>query len=88
MPTIADELDNARFAELRRDVDMAENLWAAFALACERGDGDIVRHHAKQIAVLTRSTLALVKRLGEAEPDTPLARDAKAWREERDHGRQ
>lgn len=84
--TVAYELDNLRFAELRRQCDMADNLWNAFGLACERGERSIVEHHAKQIAVLTRSTLALVKRLGEAEPDTPFGRDAKAWREERDNG--
>ena len=67
--TVAYELDNLRYAELRRQCDMADNLWSAFGLACERGERSIVEHHAKQIAVLTRSTLALVKRLGEAEPD-------------------
>ena len=86
MPNIADALDLQRYDELRRDAEMALNLWDAFRLAVERGDGEIAKHHARQIAVLTRTTLALVKRLGEAEPDTPFARDAKAWRKERDNG--
>lgn len=63
------ELDNLRFAALRERCDMADNLWSAFGLACQRGDAEIARHHAKQIAALTRSTLALVNRLGNAEPD-------------------
>jgi hypothetical protein len=67
VPNIADALDLPRYDELRRDAEMALNLWDAFRLACERGDGDIARHHARQIAVLTRSTLALVKRLGQAD---------------------
>jgi hypothetical protein len=86
MPDIADALDLQRYDELRRDAEMALNLWDAFRLACERGDGEIVKHHSRQIAVLTRTTLALVKRLGEAEPDTAFGRDAKAWRAERDNG--
>ena len=87
MPTIADALDLQRFDELGKNADLALNLWSAFGLACERGDGEIAKHHAKQIAILTRSAIALVKRLGEAEPDTPFGRDAKAWREERDNGK-
>jgi hypothetical protein len=67
--TVADELDNLRFAELRHQCDMADNLWGAFALACERGDKACVDRHAQQIAILTRTALALVKRLGQAEPD-------------------
>jgi hypothetical protein len=86
MPSVADALDLQRYDELRRDAEMALNLWDAFRLACERGDGEIVKHHSRQIAVLTRTTLALVKRLGEAEPDTAFGRDAKAWRAERDNG--
>jgi hypothetical protein len=86
MHSAADGLDLQRFHELGKNADLALNLWNAFALACERGDGEIVKHHSKQIAVLTRSVLALVKRLGEAEPDTPFGRDAKAWRAERDNG--
>lgn len=86
MPDLADALDLQRFDELRRDAEMALNLWDAFRLAVERGDGEIAKHHSRQIAVLTRSTLALVRRLGEAEPDTPFGRDARAWRQERDNG--
>jgi hypothetical protein len=86
MHSAADGLDLQRFHELGKNADLALNLWNAFALACERGDGEIAKHHAKQIAVLTRSVLALVKRLGETEPDTPFGRDAKAWRAERDNG--
>ena len=66
---IAYALDLTRFDELVRNADMAVNLWSAFGLAAERGDSDIIRHHAKQLTILTRSTLALVKRLGQAEPD-------------------
>jgi hypothetical protein len=69
MRDIADALDLQRYDELRRDAEMALNLWDAFRLAVERGDGEIALHHAKQIALLTRSTLALVKRLGQAEAD-------------------
>lgn len=87
MPDIADALDLQRFDELGKNADLAVNLWSAFGLAVERGDSEIAKHHAKQIAILTRSALALVKRLGEAEPDTPFGRDAKAWREERDNGK-
>jgi hypothetical protein len=67
MPNVADVLDLQRYAELKRDAEMALNLWDAFRLAVERGDGEIAKHHARQIAVITRSTLALVKRLGQAD---------------------
>jgi hypothetical protein len=73
MPTIADALDHTRFRELRRDSLLACNYWLAFNLACERGDRPEARHYAEQIAILTRTTLRLVKRLGEAEPDDMLA---------------
>ena len=43
MPNIADALDLQRFDELRRDAEMALNLWDAFRLAVKRGDGEIVR---------------------------------------------
>lgn len=69
MPTIADALDLQRFDELGKNADLAVNLWSAFGLACERGDSEIAKHHAKQITILSRSALALVKRLGEAEAD-------------------
>lgn len=84
MPNVRDALDLTRYDELDKQADVAINLWSAFRLACERGDQEIVEHHAKQLTVLTRSALALVKRLGNPEPDTPFARDAKAWRDERD----
>lgn len=87
MPDIAAALDLQRFDELGKNADLAVNLWSAFGLAVERGDAEIAKHHAKQIAVLTRSAIALVNRLGQAEPDTPFGRDAKAWREERDNGK-
>ena len=80
------DLDLQRFHELGKNADLAVNLWSAFGLAVERGDGEIAKHHARQLAVLTRTVLALVKRLGEAEPDTAFARDAKTWRQERDNG--
>jgi len=67
--SITYELDNLRYAHLREQCDMADNLWNAFRLACERGDVDIARHHAKQLAILTKAAIALVNRLGNAEPD-------------------
>ena len=69
MRNVADALDLTRFEALGKNADLAINLWNAFALAVERGETEIARHHAKQIAILTRSVLALVKRLGEAEAD-------------------
>ena len=69
MPTIADALDLQRFDELGKNAALAVNLWSAFGLACERGDAASVAYHAKQITILTRSALALVKRLGQAEAD-------------------
>lgn len=69
MPDIADALDLQRFDELRKVADLALNLWSAFALAVERGDSEIAKHHTKQIAILTRSAIALVNRLGQAEAD-------------------
>ena len=80
------DLDLQRFHELGKNADLAVNLWSAFGLAVERGDGEIAKHHARQLAILTRTVLALVKRLGEAEPDTAFARDAKTWGQERDNG--
>lgn len=62
-------LDIQRLHELAQNADLGVNLWEAFRLACERGDVDIAQHHAKQITILTRSVLALVKRLGQAEAD-------------------
>lgn len=73
MPTITDALDGDRFRELRKDSLLACNLWLAFNLACERGDRPEARHYAEQIVILTRTTVRLVKRLGEAEPDDILA---------------
>jgi hypothetical protein len=69
MPDIADALDLLRFDQLKRDAEMALNLWEALRLAADRGETPIIQHHAKQLTILTRSTLALVKRLGQAEPD-------------------
>jgi len=66
---IAYALDLTRFDELVRNADMAVNLWSAFGLAAERGDSEIIRHHVKQLTVVSRAAFALVKRLGEAEPD-------------------
>ena len=63
------ELDNLRFAGLVERCEMADNLWTAFRLACERGDPDIAKYHARQISVLTKAAIALVNRLGNAEPD-------------------
>jgi hypothetical protein len=48
MPSVADALDLQRYDELRRDAEMALNLWDAFRLACERGDGEIVKHHSRR----------------------------------------
>ena len=75
--TVAYELDNLRFAALVERCDMADNLWSAFRLACERGDVDIARHHAKQLAILTKAAIALVNRLGQAEADDQEERRGK-----------
>ena len=77
MPNIADALDLQRFDELTRQAGLALNLWDAFRLAVERGDSEIAKHHTKQIAILTRSAIALVNRLGQAEPDDQEARRGK-----------
>ena len=69
MPDIADALDAMRLQDLIARADMALNLWRAFQLAAERGDTDIIVHHAKQIRICTTTTLAVVKRLGNPEPD-------------------
>ena len=63
-PTIVDALDANRFREIRHESLLACNLWLALNLACERGDRPAAFHAAEQIATLTRTTLALVKKLG------------------------
>lgn len=62
-------LDLNRLHELAKNADLAENLWAALRLAAERGETGLVEHHARQIAILTRSVLGLVKLLGKEEPN-------------------
>jgi hypothetical protein len=69
MPNVADVLDLTRYDELVRDADMGVNLWASLQLAAERGDDDAIKRHCAQIRILTRATFALVRRLGNPEPD-------------------
>jgi hypothetical protein len=64
MPEIADALDVNRYREIAHESILACNLWLALNLACERGDKVAAFHAAEQIAILTRTTLALVKKLG------------------------
>jgi hypothetical protein len=67
MPNVADALDVNRYREIGHESILACNLWLALNLACERGDKVAAFHAAEQIAILTRTTLALVKRLGLGE---------------------
>ena len=67
--TTTDALDVLRFQRLAEMADLGANLWDSLHLAAERGDNAIVEHNLRQIIVLTRSTAALVKRLGNAEAD-------------------
>lgn len=69
MPSIADALDLDRYDELRKQADLGVNLWASLKLAAERGDNAVIKLNCQQIQILTRSTLALAKRLGNEEPD-------------------
>jgi len=62
-------LDLNRFAELRKQADLAQNLWASLLLAAERGDTANINYLARHIAPLTRSALVLVKTLGSEEVD-------------------
>jgi hypothetical protein len=64
MPTVTDALDVNRFREIGHESILACNLWLSLNLACERGDRAAAFHAAEQIAILTRTTLALVKKLG------------------------
>lgn len=69
MPDLSAALDANRYREIGHESILACNLWLSLNLACERGDKAATLHAAEQIAILTRSTLALVKRLGSADPD-------------------
>lgn len=84
MPKVSDALDLTRYEELVRNADLGVNLWSSLLLAAERGDEPACKALCEQIRILTRSTFDLVKRLGSEEPDTPFARDAKAWRADRE----
>jgi len=64
MPELKDALDLNRYAELVRQSDLGENLWASLRLASERGDAAAITYHCKQIAIVTKATFALVKLLG------------------------
>lgn len=66
-PTIIDALDVNRFREIKHESLLACNLWLSLNLACERGDRPAAWHAAEQIAILTRTTLALVKKLGKED---------------------
>lgn len=69
MPSVRDALDLTRYEELVRNADLGVNLWSSLLLAAERGDDAVVRLNCEQIRILTRTTFALVKRLGSEEPD-------------------
>lgn len=69
MPKVADALDLLRYDELVKQADLGVNLWASLKLACERGDDAVIKLNCLQIQILTRSTFALAKRLGNEEPD-------------------
>jgi hypothetical protein len=69
VPKVSDVLDLTRFEELARQADLGVNLWASLKLAAERGDNAVVKLNCQQIQILTRSTFALAKRLGNEEPD-------------------
>lgn len=69
MPKVSDALDLTRYDELARQADLGCNLWASLKLAAERGDDAVIKLNCQQIQALTRSAFALVKRLGNAEPD-------------------
>ena len=91
MPDIVQALDANRFREIGHDGLLGANLWLSLCLAAERGDKAAVRHACEQIRTLTRTTFSLVNGLGSEDPDaglTPFAKEAKAWRQERDslHG--
>jgi hypothetical protein len=64
MPAVSEALDVNRYREIAHESILACNLWLALNLACERGDRAAAFHAAEQIAILTRTTLALVKKLG------------------------
>lgn len=66
-------LDLDRYDEIARRADLAVNLWTAVQLAAERGDGEIIAHHAKQIRILTRFVFETVRKLGKEEAETPHA---------------
>lgn len=84
MPDAANGLDIRRFNELKAASELGLNLWQSLELAADRSDAVAARLLCEQITVLTRTTIALVRRLGNPEPDTPFARDAKAWRKDRE----
>jgi hypothetical protein len=67
MPTVTDALDVNRFREIAHESILACNLWLSLNLACERGDRPAARHAAEQIAILTRTTIALVNKLGKED---------------------
>lgn len=64
MPTVTDALDVNRYREIGHEALLGANLWLSLCLAAERGDKAATIHACEQIATLTRSTLALVRRLG------------------------
>lgn len=69
MPEIRDVLDLSRFDEILRDANLGTNLWASLELAAQRGDASNCRALCRQISVLTKATFALVKTLGDEEPN-------------------
>jgi hypothetical protein len=67
MPTVTDALDVNRFREIGHEALLGANLWLALCLAAERGDKPAVNHACEQIAILTKTTFALVKKLGQED---------------------
>jgi hypothetical protein len=64
MPNVVEALDVNRYREIAHESILACNLWLSLNLACERGDKVAAFHAAEKIAILTRTSLALVKKLG------------------------
>ena len=63
------ELDLSRFDEIRKLTDLLVNLWSSAKLAAERGDAACLKLNCQQAQAATKATFALVKRLGNEEPD-------------------
>jgi hypothetical protein len=67
MPEIVAALDANRYREIGHEALLGANLWLSLCLAAERGDKAATDHACEQIAILTRTTFALVKKLGSGD---------------------